>query len=1158
MKVRIRASKLLLTGIFLLGFTLSGWSQKVSLDFNNEKTENVLSSIKSQTGLALVFSDQLIDVNRVVSINVTNVTVEEALTKLLAGTNLTFEVKNKKIYLIEKRTNQTPSSTNKKVKGIITDKAGEPIIGANVMEKGSTTNGTITDIDGNFTLEVADNASIKVSFIGYIDKEISTKDKTTFSIILNEDTQELDEVVVVGFATQKKANLTGAVSSVRMGEALGSRPLVSAAEALQGTVPGLLVSNGGNQAGTGKTFQIRGAYTIGVKNSDGSYGAKIQPLILIDNIEGDLSMLNPEDIETISVLKDASSTAIYGARAAGGVILVSTKRPKSGTKFTLNYNNNFSFGQAVNLPQQVPLREYLQTYQDAAGDQFWTVGTPSISRWLELLDQRQHDPTSVQTHGDGIYEEKGALYYMNEKDLARNMLEGSFQMIHNFSLSGGTEKLRYRMSGSYLDNDGVLVTDKDSYSRLTLNSYISADIAKWFTQEVTVNYAHSEKSNPSSPAGGIYTTRLPSFLPEGSMPEEVDQLGTAGVPFQTPLNEILYSNPANNVYDNPRVFLKSIVKPFKGFQAIFEYTFDKNVYDYNWYTGSQQYTNMQGALEYKPAKGNDYLQKKKQSTDYNAFNIYGTYGFKITDNHDFNVMVGFNQESKNRDTMEAYSYGQSVIDVPSLGGGTTKLTATDTYDEYALRGGFFRVNYNYKSRYLAEVNGRYDGSSKFPKENRFGFFPSGSLGWQIAEEQFMSGTRDWLEALKLRASYGVIGNQNIDNYLYTPTMTIKSDYAKWLVNNTYVSAVNSLPQLVRGNFTWEKVSTLNIGLDFSFLNNRLNGTVEWYQKNTTGMLAPGMQLPTVIGTSSPFQNTADMQTKGWDINVNWSDQIGKVGYRVGFNISDYKSKITKFDSNENKLLSNFYKGMELGEIWGYVYDGFYSVDDFENTQSWKLKKDVAKINGNNPRPGDIKFKNLRDDDALGENIIYEGNQTLENPGDRKIIGNNLPRYLYGINLGVSYAGFDLSVFMEGVGQRDTWIANELSFPLYSEFKFVPLYEGLTNYWKPVDAANGDYTCANPGAEFPRIYGNYGNQGSNYRKSDKYLSDASYLRIKNVSLTYTVPKKWLSKITINQLKGFVNVENLATFSSLPKGIDPETLSWNYPSFRTVSFGVNFTL
>lgn len=1058
-------------------------------------------------------------------------------------------------YLTSKNEVTTTVQQTKKITGNVTNTAGEPIIGATVLEKGNTTNGTITDIDGNFTINLPANATLSISYIGYITQEIQVGYQTSFKVVLKDDTKTLDEIIVVGYGSQKKANLTGAVSSVKMDEALGDRPLLNAADALQGAVPGLFVSNGGNAPGTSKSFQIRGAYSLGVKNSDGTYGNTIKPLVLIDNVEGDIDMINPEDIESINVLKDAASAAIYGARAAGGVILVTTKRPKGASRFELNYNNNFAFGKAVNLPKQAPLMDYLQAYLDCGySDAYWSLGSPSVSKWMEYLTAYQKDPSSFNTVGDGIYvDESGVPYYLNEKDLYKNFMETSFQMTHNISASGGTDKLRYRISGGYNSNDGVLISDRDKFERMNVNSFISADVTKWFTQEITMSYAHSLQTSPGG-MGGVYNTRLVSYYPEGELPASVNTLADEDLPLFTPRNQILYSNPVNNKNDNPRIFLKSILKPLKGLEAVFEYTFDKNIYDYHWYTGQYDYTTIQGGSS--KSFVDDYLRKYKQHTNYNSINVYATYN-KDFGNHHFKVMAGFNQESSYQETLDTYSYNQAVLDVPAMSSGTGTIKATDSYSEYAIRGGFFRVNYNYLDKYLLEVNGRYDGSSKFPKSSRFGFFPSVSAGWQIAQERFMNSTRHWLDGLKLRASYGVIGNQNINPYTFTPSMSVNNKATSWIIDDTYVTSISSFPALVSQNFTWEKVGTINVGLDVNLFNNRLSGVFEWYQRNTNGMLAPGVQLPAVVGASAPYQNTADMRTRGWELSLNWRDQIGKVGYRIGFNLSDYKSEIIKYDDNAaTKLLSSYYPGQTLGEIWGYVVDGYYTVDDFVDTSSWQLKEGVTSINGYNVRPGDVKFKNLRDDDT-STNVITSGDNTFDNPGDRKVIGNTTPRYQYGINLGMNYAGFDLNVILQGTGKRDYWISNVLTFPMNGD-NFVPLFEGLSDYWMPKDPDNGDWSAVNPNAKYPRIYGNRGNSGSNLRQSDKYLSDASYLRIKNITLSYKLPKKWVNQIFLNQMKAFVSIENVATFTSLPSGIDPERIEWNYPAFRTVSFGVNITL
>lgn len=1092
--------------------------------------------------------------------------IEEVLKVLFENSNISYVIEGNEIILKE-----APAATpamqqqNKQItaKGVIKDNMGESIIGATIMEKGNPQNGTISDIDGNFSLSVNPGAVITISYIGYVTQEVKAVAGTPLQIVLKDDSKTLDEVVVVGFGSQKKANLTGAVSSIKMDEIIGDRPVMSVTDALQGTVPGLLISNGGNIPGTGKSLQVRGAYSVGIKNTDGTYGANVAPLVLIDNVEGSIDMLNPEDIETVTVLKDAASAAIYGARAAGGVVLITTKRPKDATAFRLNYNNSFGFATATNLPKQAPLMDYLQAYQDGGySDTYWSYGSPSVSKWKEYLTSYQNDPTSVKTVGDGIFADtNGALYYLNDHDPYSSFMETSFQMTHNLSISGGTDKLRYRISAGYLSTDGVLISDKDTYERLNINSYLSADITKWFTQELTMSYARTNQSQPNSGLGTMFGSGLVSYHPEGDMPSSVCSTISKDLPFNTPRNQVLLANEWKKSYDNPRIFIKSIFKPFKGFEGVFEYTFDKNMYDYNFYTGKTQYTDIQGGNNiWNVAK--DYLQKDKEFTDYNAFNIYGTYKIDFGQ-HRLSAMAGFNQESKYTETVNVYSYNQAVIEVPALGSGTGEIKATDKYNEYTVRGTFFRVNYNYMDKYLLEVNGRYDGSSKFPKSSRFGFFPSVSAGWNVAQEKFMETTRDYIDGLKIRASYGVIGNQNVVNYAYFPTMTVSNKYNGWLSGGNYVTAINSLPNLVSTSFTWEKVATTDIGLDLNMFGNRLNAVFDWYQRETKGMLAPGMQLPAVVGATAPFQNTADMRTRGWEVAVNWRDRIGQLNYRVGFNLSDSYSEITKYDDNAaSKLLKTFYPGQRLGEIWGYEVDGYYTKDDFVDTNSWKLKEGVASIKGVSPRPGDLKFKNLNDDDK-SKNQIDSGDETVDNPGDQKVIGNNLPKYLYGITLGANYKGFDLNVMMQGTGQRDAWIANNLVFPMYTyavnDIKFQPLFEGLTDYWKPVDAANGDYTAVNPDAKYPRMYGQNPTVGSNYgRKTDKYLSNAAYFRIKNITLSYTVPKAWISKIGLNQLKGFVSVENLATFSSLPSGIDPETLSWDYPAFRTVSFGINFTL
>lgn len=425
---------------------------KLSIQQRSVALSRVFYEIEKQTGYSFLVRNNDINMNEKVSIDVKNKSVEEVLEMLFVGKNIRYKVEGEHISVYKPQ-----QSRQNAITGLVMDVAKEPVIGASVVVMGST-NGCITDFDGKFSLEVSEfPVKLQISYIGYKSQEVTVRDTKTIQVVLREDTETLDEVVVVGYGSQKKANLTGAVASVKMDEVIGNRPLSQAADALQGTVPGLFVSSDGNAPGKSKSFQIRGAYSVGIKNDDGSYGSAIKPLILIDNVEGDLDMVNPEDIETVTVLKDAASAAIYGARAAGGVILVTTKRPKGETSFQLNYNNNFAFATAMNLPEQAPLMEYLQAYSDAAGDQFWTMGSPSVSKWMGYLEQYRNNPSSIPTVGDGIFKDTdGAVYYMNEKDLVKNMLETSFQHTHNISMTGGTDKLRYRLSAGFIDNDGTV------------------------------------------------------------------------------------------------------------------------------------------------------------------------------------------------------------------------------------------------------------------------------------------------------------------------------------------------------------------------------------------------------------------------------------------------------------------------------------------------------------------------------------------------------------------------------------------------------------------------------------------------------------------------------------------------------------------------------
>ena len=1037
-------------------------------------------------------------------------------------------------------------------KGVVKDNQGETVIGASVVVKGST-NGTITGLDGDFTLNnVKRGDVIQISYIGYVSQEVVWQG-TPLNITLKEDSQTLEEVVVVGFGSQKKANLTGSVSQVKMDDVLGERPVTNVKNALQGSMPGLMVS-GGASPGEAKSFNIRGTVSINGMN----------PLVLIDNVEGDIDLLNPEDIESVTVLKDAASSAIYGARAAAGVILITTKKAKKGEKFNLNYNANFGFQTSINSPKQASLDEYLRAYQAAGFSETYYAGNGSVSKWREYLAGYKENPAAYPTVGDGIYiGEDGAPYYLNDKDVYKAFQETSFMQTHNLTANGGTEKLRYRLSAGLTKEDGPLIESKDTYMRKNISSFISADITDWLTQEADFRYTVADRSEPMGSGDGIYCMNHISFYPSGMMPGSVNTSVGKDLPLITPENQIRYNNPYLTDTDNTRIYLRTILRPIKGLELVGEYTYDRKNWQKSYYAKKWEYTTEQ--LGSNNSVTSDYLFKSEDHEDYNALNLYGTYNFSIKEDHMFKVMAGFNQERKQNSWISVQTHDMIAPSAPSFTSATGKIIPQNSYSDYAIRGAFYRINYNYKDRYLFEVNGRYDGSSKFPKDDRFGFFPSFSVGWNIAREAWMEKALDYVSDLKLRASWGQIGNQNIGNYGYYSTMQPVGNSNYWLKDGEFITYI-STPGLVSNSFTWETVETLDIGFDASMFNSRLQVTFDWYQRTTRDMLIAGIQLPAVVGTSAPMRNAADMRTRGWEIAVNWRDQIGDWKYNVGFNLYDYKSKITKYSNNEDKLLSqNYYEGKTLGEIWGYVSDGFYTIDDFDGPGTWQLKDGVASLDGYNPRPGDEKFVNLNDD--RGTNEINSGLNTVDSPGDQKVIGNSTPRYNFGVNLGVSYKGFSLSAILQGTAKRDVWIGGMSLFPFGGSAKaYYPVFYNQTDYWEPMGSCDGQYTendreywiAKNPDASLYRLYSNMQNHGSNQRASTKYLQNGAYMRLKNITLAYTFPKALISKVSLSALKVFVSAENLATISSLPKGYDPERLSWGYPFYRTLSFGLNVTL
>lgn len=1020
----------------------------------------------------------------------------------------------------------------------------EPLIGVSVVLKGNTTIGTITDLDGTFKLDVPSSSTLIFSYVGYSTKEIEVKGENVLHVYLSEDTKSLDEVVVIGYGTQKKVNLTGSVSQVKMDEIAANRPVNSIADALMGNVPGLVLSGNTGEPGSGYNFQIRGTSSI-----NGS-----SPLILVDGISIDISSLNPNDIESVSVLKDASAAAIYGARAAFGVVLITTKKANKAQKPNITFSAKLSMSNPQSMAERATP---LQTIQALLAANYTTfTGGQSFSEWEKLLLQYEANPSQ---YPDGYTDINGVRYWLKETDVTDDLMSTGFQQIYDVAVSGGSEKTKYRLSASYLDQDGVLVTNKDRYKRYNITSFLSSDVTRWLTAELTTLYTHSDKQDPyrlqfNSRDVWAQAVALPSFYPTGGV-----TIGDDYYRYATPQHMMESAVPTESGYNRLNMLGRLILTPLEGLTVTGEYSINKTFYTQKEY--NKRIDDFADGRDNTILPANEPYSSyrfQKSSTDYDALNLFATYN-KTINAHEFTVMGGINMERYYNENLTASRSNMINDELPALGLATNIPTVSDGYTENAIFGTFYRVNYSFKDRYLLEASGRYDGSSKFPEGHRFGFFPSFSAGWRISQESFMKDL-NYISNLKLRVSWGSIGNQNISEYQYLPTMTPVK--ANWGINEDKPLTLGT-PSLVRANFTWEEVRTTNIGLDWGLFNDRLSGSFDLFQRETLNMLGPGPDYPAILGASSPLQNAANMKTNGWELQLNWRDNIGEFSYGIGFNMSDARSKITKYNNPTKNLDMTYYEGMELGEIWGYVSDRLYTVDDFvegslQTTAEGELtggtlKDGVPHFDGSNPNPGDMLYK-YADENGL----IWQADNTADNPGSRRIIGNSTPRYTFGINGNVSWKGFDLSILFQGVGKRDLWLWNSFTAPFASGGTEYSFYTNLLDYWTP-EHQNSYFTR--------RYEGGYGaNASANSQVQTRYLFNASYLDLKSVVLSYSIPKTLLQKVGIASCQVFVSGENLFSFNHMPDGIHPDSQSrgsatgvtnggLTYPMMRKLTFGVN---
>jgi TonB-linked SusC/RagA family outer membrane protein len=1040
----------------------------------------------------------------------------------------------KKLFLALLLITYSVSGQTKTITGTVLDETGGPLPGASIIIKGSS-NGNTTDFDGKFKMNAKPTDILVFTYMGYDTKEILIGSQTTISVRLLPNSQMLDEIIVVGFGSEKKSSISGSVTNVKLGKIIGDRPITDASSALQGVAAGLQVTTSSGQPGVNSTsLELRGF---------GNINQATPPLILLDNVEVSLSDINPNDIESVSILKDAAAASIYGAKGAWGVILMTTKKPTRDQKVRFNYRSTISFSKAQQLPEKGTVRDFVNLLQDVGVNRYFT--NQSVETWSNYLDDYAVNPGNYPN--GRVLDADGYIYSLREENPIQQLL-GSNGVIkrHDFDFSGGSQKTSYRVSTSYSDEDGIIVTDNDSYKKYNVNAFLNTDLTKNLKSTTNIFYRKSERSNPI----GSYDRAVnePVYIPTGYFTLDDGR----ELPFNSPDNlERLLPHTIVNT-DVLRMFQKLEFEPIKDLKFSGEFTYERG-------TTKSVSQNIQlltvDAAQFGVNNNNpDLTSVSKSFSEFEdtTLNFFVDYKFSISENHNIKLKAGINNEESFFNGFNVRRLNLLSTDVPFIDAAIGTTEGGDFFSETAVLGYFGNVKYNYKQKYFLEGNIRYDGSSKFPISDRYGLFTSASAAWNLKKESFLENI-EWLSLLKIFGSYGEIGNQDIpQNYPYISTWSPRET---WFLNESGIRATTiQSGALVSPSLTWETVRKTNLGIETAFLKKKLTSKIEVYKNETIGMLIPGAALPGVLGTGAPRTNAGDLETTGWELSLGWRDNKDGFSYGVNANISNNKTEITKFD-NPAGLLGQYYVGREIGEIWGYETDGYYTVDDFVpgtldanlNGANRQLNSGIATFEDNHlPYPGDVKYKDLD-----GDGVITDGNNTLENPGDVKIIGNSRRQYIFGINGYASYKNFDFSFALSGVGKRDRNITGSKGFPYRSQFDDV--FKHQLDYWTP----------ENQDAFYPRMFGagagDRGNYGSNQRVQTKYLRDASYLKINNITLGYTLPKQVLDRIHLDKVRLFLSGENLHTFHKLPKGITPDVNSdGTYPIQSNFALGVQLTL
>lgn len=1112
----------------------SAYSQSVSLSLSlkNKPIVEILDKIEQETEFSFLVLDKQLDTDKLVSVQASKKTVEQVLDNIFNNTNIQYRVVDRQIILMEKAIAANISQqSGKQIKGTVLDETGELIIGANVSVKG-TTIGNITDVNGGFALTVPEGSTLVISYIGYITQEIVIRNQTTFQIIMKEDSQSLDEVVVVGYGTMRKADLTGAVATVDS-KVLEDRPLTNLGSGLQGTIANLNISSANGAPGTGSSFNIRGTTNL-------SGGA---PLILVDGIEMDPNLINPQDVKDVTVLKDAASASIYGARAAFGVILITTKTGFVSQKPQVSLSANYSINVPTVHAKYMNSMEYTQWMNDA---NMTTNGSNYFDDiTMEHVRKYFNDPVNnlpVFHHPD---DSPSKYRYNGNTDWYDALNKKSYPMQqYNISVQGGSETAKYMTSAGMFQQDGISRWTDEDYKRFNVMQYVNYKANDWLQLGMRATLAMvKQKTGPQNKYGnssmgatipGDSRPLMPIYHPDGNF------AGYCGDGYFTNLAAWLSQGGSADIRNNS-MYATAFAKlnPFEGLEINIDYTY--NYYNYSFKNHVREYIDYDadgnpGSVF--PHTSPNQVSHTKNESQYDAFNAYATYEKKFNGVHAFKGMVGFNQEGATYKGVGLSRNNLIANDIPFLNLATGDRTTSDYMNQWTIRGAFFRLFYTYDDKYLFQVNGRYDGSSRFPKNDRFAFFPTFSLGWRLSQEKFWEPLSGLINDFKIRGSYGALGNQVINNssgagLFYPYISTYSTGEVDYLFNGEKQMGVYA-PGLVSDQLTWETVKQWDLGFNFTMLDNRLVGEFDYYVRTTEDMLTKSKTLPSVIGIAEPQMNAADLRTKGWEVALTWNDKLNNgLTYSTTLSLSDYQAEITKYDNPTKNLSDSYYEGKKLGEIWGFVTEGLFQSD--QEATAW----DQSKVIGYAQYAGDIKLADLD-----GDGKITKGENTVTNPGDRKVIGNQTPRYNFGLRGTVEYKGFDFTLFFQGTMKRDIMPAKVFYLSHY------------TSQWSVPQKMNYDYWREdNTTAHFPRARMN----GSAVNEDQtRFMLNGAYIRCKQLAIGYTIPKYITEKAKISKVRVYFNADNLFEFSGMPDTFDPELATVNaYPFMRAFSFGANIT-